>query len=112
MKLSKAFTVKGEINRVFDSIQAFMPSMKFRLENANRPILLVFKRGSKLGSLVSFEVEGCETILTISLQQNGDEVNILCSYDVLGIGQVFTSSDRSTLESEIERLQYFLKTSI
>jgi hypothetical protein len=112
MKFAKGFAVKGEINKVFDLIQLFMPNMKFRLESANRPNFLVFRRGGKLGSLFSSEVENCETILTITLQQIGDEVNILCNYEVFGYGfQLFTSSDKSALESEVEKLQYFLKTS-
>lgn len=110
MKFSKGFSVKGNIDRVFELTEKYVSGMKYRVENSVKPTLLVLKRGSTLGSLFSFKVENVKTILTISFSQKGEDVHVLCDYDIAGYGQIFTSSDKSTLESEVEKLQNFLLT--
>ena len=118
MKFSKSFTVKGSIERVFELTEKYRwERMNFRIERSTRPTLLVLKRGSTLGSLFTFRVEYARTTLTISFSQKGEEVNVLCEYDVWGHGDyvvvdaIFTSIDiRSILESEVEKLQHFLVT--
>jgi len=112
LKFSRAFTVKGDIERAFDLTEKYISGMKFTIVNSARPTLLVLNRGSALGSFFSFKVENVRTTLTISFSQKGENVNVLCNYDVVGYGQLFTSSDRSTLESEVELLRNFLETSL
>ncbi len=112
MRFSKAFTVKGNVERAFELTEKYVQGMKFRIENSAKPTLLVLKRGSTLGSLFSFKVEDVKTTLTISLSQKGEEVNVLCDYDLTGYGFIFTSSDKSTLEGEVEKLKHFLMTGL
>ncbi|ODS37530.1 MAG: hypothetical protein A7316_01725 [Candidatus Altiarchaeales archaeon WOR_SM1_86-2] len=113
MKFSKSFTVKGDIGKVFELTKEHMSNMKFQIVNQNTPNFISLKRGSRLGSLTSSETENAETELSITLKQKGGEVNILCDYDVRWYRvQWFTASDKSTLESEVEELKYFLVTTI
>jgi len=113
MKFSKSFTVKGDIGKVFELTKEHMSNMKFQIVNQNTPNFISLKRGSRLGSLTSSETENAETELSITLKQKGEEVNILCDYDVRWYRvQWFTASDKSTLESEVEELKYFLVTTI
>jgi len=112
LKFSKTFTVKGNIERVFDLTEKYISGMKFKIANSHKPTLLILKRGGTLGSLVSFKIENIKTTLTLSFSQKGENVNVLCDYDVVGYGQVFTTSDKSTLESEVEMLKNFLQTTL
>lgn len=109
MRFSKSFTVEGGIDRVFELIQAFISGMKFKLEHADKPNTLVLKRGSK--HPLSFKIENYRTELTISLKQSGDKVHVLCDYNVTPLA-VYTPSDKSTLESEVNKLEHFLKISL
>ena len=112
MKFSKAFTVKGNVEKVFDLTEKYVSGMKFKIMNSQKPMLLILKRGGTLGSLFSFKIENVKTTLTISFSQKGQDVHVLCDYDVTGHGQIFTSSDESTLESEVEMLKNFLQTTL
>ena len=109
MKYARAFEVRGEIEKIFQMTQSYASGIGFRTETAVRPDMVVLKRGSVLGSLTSFRVEKVMTILTILLAQKGKDVHILCEYDVAGFGGIFTSGDKSTLESETEKLKYHLE---
>ena len=112
MKFSKGFTVKGNIEKAFELTKDYMSGIKFQIVNQNKPNFISLKRGSTFGSLTSFKIENVKTELSITLQQKGEEVNILCDYDVKGYGQWFTASDKSTLESEVEKLKNFLVTAL
>ena len=112
MKFSKTFTVKGNVEKVFDLTEKYVTGMKFKITNSQKPTLLILKRGGTLGSITSFKIENVKTTLTLSFSQKGEDVNVLCDYDVVGYGQVFTSSDKSTLESEVEMLKNFLQTTL
>jgi len=111
MRFSKSFTVKGNSERAFELTERYVQGMKFRVKNAVPPVLLVLERGGSWGSFASFKIENCKTVLTISFKQINQEVSILCDYDITIYGLV-TSSDRSTLESEVEKLNHFLITGL
>ncbi|MEM1552151.1 MAG: hypothetical protein QW734_05495 [Candidatus Bathyarchaeia archaeon] len=111
MKFTKAFTVKGNIEKVFDLTQKYVSGMKFKIVYSVKPTLLILERGSTLGSLTSCKIEDCKTTLTISFTQKGEDVDIMCNYDVTVYG-IVTSSDKSTLESEVELLKNFLQTTL
>ncbi len=112
LRLSKGFVVRGSIIRIFELTKSYVVGMKYAVEKSNTPNLLVLKRGGVLGSLHSFDVENVKTILTISFTEKGDEVHVMCDYDATGDANIFTSSDKSTLESEVAKLHYFLLTSM
>lgn len=113
MKYSKTLEVKGDIERAFELTQSYTSGMKFRTESAVKPNMLVLKRGSAWGSLTSFKVENVKTTLTISFTQKGEKLYIMCDYDVSGYGaQIFTASDKSTLESEVEGLKHHLEIAL
>ncbi|MEM2373870.1 MAG: hypothetical protein QXI11_05450 [Thermoproteota archaeon] len=106
------FNIKGDLEKVFDLTERYMSAMKFRIVNSVKPSLLVLERGSVWAPLYSFKVEDYKTTLTISFSKKEGEVIVFCDYDVKGYGSIFTSSDKSTLETEIELLRRFLETSI
>ena len=111
MRFSKSFTVKGKIERAFDLTEKYVQGMKFNIKNAVRPTLLVLERGSGLAAFTSTKIEDCKTTLTISLKQINEEFSVLCDYDITVYG-IATSSDKSTLESEVEKLKHFLVTGL
>lgn len=111
MKFTKAFTVKGIVEKAFGLTEKYVSGMKFKIANSAKPNLLVLKRGSTLGSFTSHKIENSKTTLTISLSQKGEDVNVVCDYDVVVYGIVI-SSDKSTLESEVELLKNFLQTAL
>jgi hypothetical protein len=111
MKFSKSFTVKGSIEKAFDLTEKYVSGMKFKIVNSVKPTLLVLKRGSTSGSFTSFKIEDAKTSLTISFSQKGEDINVLCDYDTSVYG-IATSSDKSTLESEVEKLKNFLQTAL
>jgi len=110
MRFSKFFTVEGKIERAFDLTEKYVQGMKFNIKNAVRSTLLVLERGSGWASFTSTKIENCKTTLTISLKQI-KEVSVLCDYDITVYG-IATSSDKSTLESEVEKLKHFLVTGL
>ncbi len=112
MKYSKTFVVKGSIERCFDIVQDYFQSIKFRVKNRSRPNLLVLKRGSGLGSIMSFSIEKYKTILTIYFSQIEDKVSVLCEYDIDGYLTLILPDMKSTLEAEVEKLKYILETSL
>ena len=107
MKFTKSFTVKGNIDRAFDLTEKYVQGMKFNIKNEAKPNLLVLERGNTWGSVASTAIENVKTVLTISFGQLKDEVNILCDYDITVYGIVL-SSDKATLDSEVEKLKNFL----
>jgi len=111
MKFSKGFTVKGNIERVFELTEKYVSGMKFRIENSAKPSLLVLKRGDTTGSIFSHKIENSKTTLSISFSQKGENVIVLCDFDIMVYGIVI-SSDKSTLESEVEKLRVFLETAV
>jgi hypothetical protein len=111
MRFSKAFTVKGNIERAFELTEKYVQGMKFNIKNSVHPTLLVLERGSRWGSFASTKIENVKTTLTISFKQINDDVSILCDYDLTVYG-IATSSDKSTLESEVEKLKHFLVTGL
>lgn len=111
MRFSKTFTVKGKIERAFELTEKYVQGMKFNIRNTVHPTLLVLERGSRWGSFTSHKIENSRTILTISFKQINEEVSILCDYDITVYGIVL-SSDKSTLESEVEKLNNFLITGL
>jgi len=111
MKFSKTFEVSGNIERAFELTENYVQGMKFTVKNAVRPTLLVLERGSRWGSFSSTKIENSKTTLTISFKQIDKEVAILYDYDMTVYG-IAMSSDRSTLEGEVEKLKHFLKTGL
>jgi len=112
MKYSKTFEVKGDIERAFELTRSYTSGMKFRIESAVKPNMLLLKRGSVWGSLTTFKVENVKTTLTISFTQKEEKLYIMCDYDVSGYGAIFTASDKSTLESEVEGLKHHLEIAL
>jgi hypothetical protein len=111
MKFTKAFEVKGNLDRAFELTEKYVQGMNFKIRNEVRPSRIILERGSGWGSVTSSKIENSKTVLTISFGQAKDEVNILCDYDITIYGIVI-SSDKTTLESEVEKLKNFLITSL
>ena len=111
MNLSKGFSVKGNIERAFELAQSYLSGMKYQTVNSSKPTFLVLKRGSRTGSTFSTKIDNVLTTLSISFSQKEENVNILCDYDAVVYG-IVTSSDKSTLESEVEKLRAFLETAL
>ena len=109
MELIKAFTIRGKIERVFDLSEKYISTTKFKIVNSIRPRQIVLERGNTLGSFVSYKIENYRTTLTISFISNGDDVNVSCNY-VIRTFVLITPTDKSKLESEIERFKKYLQT--
>ena len=109
LKLSRGFTVKGSIERVFELTQSYISGMKYIVESSNKPNLLVLKRGRNYP--LSLKVEDYSTKLTISFTQKDEVVHMLCDFEVHEFA-IYTSGDRATLENEVEKLRAFLETAL
>jgi hypothetical protein len=111
VRFSKEFTVKGNMERAFELTEKYVQGMKFNVKNTVHPTLLVLERGGHWGSFTSHKIENSKTVLTISFKQINEDVSVLCDYDITVYGIVL-SSDKSTLESEVEKLKHFLITGL
>jgi hypothetical protein len=105
------FSVKGELNKAFDLTEKYVQGMKFKIKNEVKPTLLMLERGSRWGSIGSTKIEATKTTLTISLKQVAGDVVVLCDYNIEVYGVVL-ESDKSTLDSEVEKLNNFLATTL
>ena len=111
MQFSKSFTVKGDLNKTFDLIESYVQGMKFKTTNFVRPNFLILERGSRWGSRTSTKIEQPKTTLNISLKQGAEGIVVLCDYNIDVYG-IILESDKSTLESEVEKLHSFLQTAL
>jgi len=106
MRVSGGFSVEAEREQVFDAARDFLVNtLKYRLEKAERPGLLVVKRGSTLGSLVSLKLENYDTTLTLVLTHEGPNVSVVCDYDVRGYLAIFTKTHRYLLLTEMKKVE-------
>lgn len=105
--------VEGEIGRVFSLAEDFfVGELKYRVETAERPNLLVVGRGSTLGSLVSLKLEEYDTTVRIAFMQGGNNVFVACDYHVKGYLAIFTGSHEYLLRSEIEKLKNYINAAL
>ena len=109
MELIRAFTVRGNIEKVFDLSENYISRTKFKIVKSIRPRQLILKRGNTLGSLVSYKIENYKTTLTISFIQSGDDVNVSCNYEIKTY-VLITPTDKSKFGSEVERFNKYLQT--
>lgn len=110
MKFAKSFTIKGDSTEVFDETRKYLPKYGFKEEGASWPTHIVLKRGK--GGLLKTNIKDLKTLLSISFKQNGDDVFVLCEYDIKSFGGMITASDKAVLEAEVEMLQSDLFGSI
>ncbi|MDH5702900.1 MAG: hypothetical protein OEY99_01690 [Aigarchaeota archaeon] len=109
MRVSGGFSVEAERQQVFDTAEDFLVNtLKYRLETAERPSLLVVRRGSTLGSLVSLKLENYDTTLTLVLTQEGPNVSVVCDYEVRGYLAIFSKTHRYLLLTEIEKVKKYV----
>lgn len=108
MRFSRSFTVEGITDKIFELTKSFMLTINFDLEQVNKPDSLKFKRETYLPLLIT-NSEDYKTELNISFKQKGKKLHILCDYNVTA-PEIETSIDSSTLESEVDQLEFFLKT--
>ncbi len=110
MKFAKSFTIKGDSTQVFDETRKYLPKYGFIEEGASWPTHIVLKRGK--GGFLKTNIKDLKTLLSITFKQNGNDVFVLCEYDVKSFGGMITTSDKSILEGEVEMLQSDLFGSI
>lgn len=110
MKFTKSFTIKGDSTEVFDETRKYLPKCGYKEEGASWPINMVLKRGK--GGFLQTNIKDLKTLLSITFKQNGDDVLVLCEYDVKSFGGIITTSDKAVLEGEVEMLQSDLFGSI
>ena len=106
MRVSGGFSIEAEREQAFDAAKDVLISeLDYRFEKADRPGLLVVRRGSTWGSLVSLKLENYDTTLTLVFAQEGPNVSVVCDYDVKGYLAIFTKTHRYLLLSEIEKVK-------
>jgi len=111
MRVTLAFMVKGNIERVFELSEQCVSDMKFRVERSAKPRLLVLGRENISGSLSSFNIGDVKTELTILFSQNGEDVHVKCDYETR-YGRLITSNDESSLKNEVMQLKNFIQTKL
>jgi hypothetical protein len=111
VKFSKSFTVKGNIESVFELSKRCVSDMKFMEERSIKPTMLVLGRGNISGSLSSFNINDVKTVLTVSFSQKGENVHVRCDYETR-YGRLITPRDESNLKDEVTKLKSFLQTTL
>lgn len=111
LKFSRAFIVKGSIERVFELCEGCISDMEFSVERSVKPTLLILERGNLSGSLSSFKIDDVKTMLTVSFSQRGEDVHVRCDYETR-YGRLITRGDESILQSEVIKLKNLLQTAL
>jgi len=111
VKFSRAFTVKGNIEEVFDLCERYVPLIKFGVKRIVKPTLLIVERGNISSSISSFRITEVKTRLVISFAQEGDDVHVKCDYETL-YGRLITRRDETTLEKEAKNMKNFVQTAL
>jgi len=111
VKFSQVFTMKGNIERVFELSERCVSDMKFKVKRSVKPTLLILGRGNISGSLSSFKIDDVKTELTISFSQKGEYVHVMCDYETR-YGRLITPSDESNLKNEVKKIKNFLQTTL
>jgi len=113
MRVSGGFSVEAERESVFDTAKDFLIEvLKYHLEKAERPGLLVVRRGSTWGSIVSLKLENYDTTLTLVFSQEGPNVSVVFDYDVKGYLAIFSKTHRYLLLSEMEKVKKHVNDAI
>lgn len=100
-----SFTVRADINKVYDLVVQHFTSIGYAFESGNRPISASFKRGSFLG--ITFKT--MKTNLVVSLTDNQREVSIQCYFQ--SPGTIYTQGARSEFDLEVMKLKDLILTS-
>ncbi|MCJ7634237.1 hypothetical protein MUP77_17840 [Candidatus Bathyarchaeota archaeon] len=115
LKVSKSFVIDADVVRAYDVARDFFLTLGYCEQSTIRPTLLVLKRRGSLQGSSSSKTEDYRISLRVSFNPVGDLqlysatlLTIRCDYDVKVSGGVAASSDRATLESEVERLRSHL----
>jgi KaiC/GvpD/RAD55 family RecA-like ATPase len=115
LKASKSFVIDADVVKTYDVARDFFTTLGYSEQSAIRPTLLVLKRRGSLQGPFTSKTEDYRISLRVSFNPVGDLqlysatlLTIRCDYDVKVSGGVAASSDRATLESEVERLRCHL----
>jgi len=114
MRISKAFTVKGDAGKILDLTEKYVPEMKYKRTTSVKSSSLIFERGiTSVAFALSPSIENVKITLAVSFAQKAGDVHILCDYDVdIGMGAPYVMPLISALESEVERLKFYLQTAL
>lgn len=115
LKVSKSFVIDADVVRAYDVARDFFLTLGYSEQSAIRPKLLVLKRRGSIQGSFSSKTGDYRIRLRASFNPVGDLqlysatlLTIRCDYDVKVSGGVTASSDRATLESEVESLRCHL----
>jgi len=103
MKLDRQFTTHQPEAEVRERIAAYLLGKQYR-QVALEP-LLVFERGSKLGSWTSFRVKGWKVTTTVQLTPDEEgTTRVVATFDIDTTGQVVAKHERTFWNQEVEGL--------
>jgi hypothetical protein len=103
MKVTKTFEIDAPTSFINNTIQSLLSPAGFKIIS-NAQNTLIFKRGSKIAVLYSFNVKNLDTTLTISLIESNNRTLVKLDYDIFSAGQIVTSQDHNKIDNEVNEL--------
>lgn len=101
MNLGRSFTTRETPDRARQLIGAYLERVGYR--PAGAAPASVYKRGSRLGSLVGFSVKGWHVTATIEVAPGQDEsTQVTVSFDIDTTGQIVIKKERAFWDHELE----------
>lgn len=95
-----------DMNKIFDLAKEYFPTQGFKLVSENKPVMVVYKRGSIFG----ITTKGVKTTLTLSFRQEGSKTVIFAHYQLPS--GVITEGSRKIFNDEINGFKSFVESSI
>lgn len=103
MKLDRTFTTRESEPMARKLIASYLESRGYKQREANA--ILVYERGSGLGSWTSFSTKHWKVIVTIQTHPNADgTTNVVAILDINTTGQIVTQKERDFWEKELADL--------
>jgi len=103
MKVTKTFDIDAPSKYINNTIESLLAPSGFKIiSNTNNT--MVFKRGSMLAVLYSFNIKNLDTTLSISLIESNNRTLVNLDYDIFTTGQIITSQDHNNIDNEVNEL--------
>jgi len=108
-KITKSLAVKGDIGAIYDSIKQTLEKMNFKENASIWPSEIEFKRG-KSGFLAR-NLKEVRTVLTVSLKQASDNVNMLFEY-TFSVPSSFIDKSNNEIDEEFIKIRHELSGTV
>lgn len=100
--ITKSMNLIGNINEIYDNLIKQLSDDDFVLSTSERPTKIEFTRGKS--SLLAKNLKQVKTVLTVTLEQISDNVNVTLEYE-FGVPSLYVNKSDKSIEEEFEQLK-------